>query len=160
MDVSVLSFLSLTSMVSWVSAWVGVVRRSICGSNWFMGINVVCGYRLGLWVSVWLCVGFSTVVLWFVGISMGQFVWFLLSFAMVWFLIWSNCFVLFVCLFVCFFFFFCCCDLWLWQVGQRWRWLLLLCWFLWKMFIIILMSYLYYFKWVALNIESLMLGVL
>ena len=72
---------------SWVSAWVGVVRRSICGSDWFVGISVVCE-SVGidvvvLWVLAWLCVGFSVVVLWFVDISMGQFVLFLLNFAVV-----------------------------------------------------------------------------
>ena len=36
--------------------------------------------------------------------------------------------------------------LWLWLVRQRWRWLLLLVWILWWLFVIILMSYLYYFK--------------
>ena len=46
-----------------------------------------------------------------------------------------------------FFFFFSCCGLWLWLVGQWWRWPLLLCWFLWWMYIIILLSCLYYFKW-------------
>ena len=38
----------------------------------------VRGYRLGLWVSVWLGRGYQrgyvVVVLWFVGISVGRFV--------------------------------------------------------------------------------------
>ena len=56
--------------------------------------------------------------------------------------------------------FFSCYSLLLWLVGWQWRWLLLLCWFLWWLFIIILMSYLYYFKGVAKKIEYLILGVL
>ena len=53
--------------------------------------------------------------------------------------------------------------LWLWLVGRRWwrlRWLLMLVWILWWLFIIILMSYLYHFKGVAKNIDALMLDVL
>ena len=75
--------------------WVGVVRGSICGSNWFMGISVVCGsvgidlvcgYRCGcvvgisvvmswlccgLWVSAWVEVVHGSICGsdWFVGIS-------------------------------------------------------------------------------------------
>ena len=89
--------LSLLSFVSWVNWFVGIGMgqsglrvdlwfRLVCGS---MGINLVCGYWCGCAVDI------SVVVLWFVGFSMGQFVWFLLSFAVVWFLIWSDCFVLF-----------------------------------------------------------------
>ena len=53
--------------------------------------------------------------------------------------------------------------LWLWLAGRQWwqwRWLLLLVWTLWRLFNIILISYLYYFKWVVKNIDALMLGEL
>ena len=50
-----------------VSRFVGTIGLWV--SVWFVGIDVVV-----LWVLVWLCVGFGVVVLWFMGISMGQFV--------------------------------------------------------------------------------------
>ena len=68
----------------WVDLWVQLVRGYRRGSNWFMGIGVVCGsmgiglvcgYRCGCAVGISMAVsGFELVVLWFVGISMGQFV--------------------------------------------------------------------------------------
>ena len=68
----------------------------------FVGISVVV-----LWVSTWGCaVGIGVVVLWFMVIGVGQFIWFFLSCAVLWFIIWFDCFALFfVCLF-CFVFFF------------------------------------------------------
>ena len=156
---------------------IGVVRG-------FVGISMVCGYQRGC------AVGIGVVMLWFMGIGMGRFVWFLLSCAMVWFLIWSNCFcfVLFVCLFLFLFLFFvfvflvvvggcklrsgrgtllgdvffiffpCCYGLWLWLVGVTMEVVEVADAIV--LFIINLMNYLYYFKWVAKNIESLMLGIL
>ena len=62
--------------------WVRLIYGYWRESNWFVSIGVVHGYWLGLWVSMWLCygyqcgcaMGFGVVVLWFVGISVGQFV--------------------------------------------------------------------------------------
>ena len=57
------------------------------------------------------------------------------------------------------FFFFCYRGLWLSLMGQQWKWYcccIMMIWFLWLMFISILMSYLYYFKWVAKIINFLL----
>ena len=123
---SPLCFCSLFSLFP-VGGFVGqLVYGYQRGSEWFMGRFVgliglwVLVWFVGSWVSVWLCVGFGVVVLWFAGINMGQFFWFLLSFAVVWFLIWFDCFVLFYFLFFrffCFIFFF--CGWWL-QV-EKWK---------------------------------------
>ena len=102
---SLLCFCSIFSL-SLVIGFVGwLVLGYKCGSKWFAGRFVgligswVSAWFVGLWVSAWF-VGIGVVVLWvlawlFVGFSVGQFVWFLLSFAMVWFLIWSFFFFFF-----------------------------------------------------------------
>ena len=133
----------------------------------------VHGYQLGLWVLVWLCRGYQRGCVVVHGFQHGSICLISIKFCcgLISDLVRLFCFVLFfVFLFVFFFLYFfamvggcrlrtrrrrllgagffflsCCCDLWLWLVGRRWRWLLL-CWFLWRLFIIILMSYLYDFK--------------
>ena len=50
-------------------------------------------------------------------------------------------------------------GLWLSLMGQQWKWYcccIMMVWFLWLMFISILMSYLYYFKWIAKIINFLL----
>ena len=169
-SISILSFLSSPVSGSWVLTRVWLLCGSICGFDWFVG----------LWVLAWF-VGISVVVLWVStcgcavvhGYQRGSIclisvklcyglifdlVWlFFLFFFLLWLVVagweveeeayWGMGFF--------FFFFPCYCGLWLWLVGATVEVVDAI-----VLFIIILMSYLYYFKWVAKNIESLMLSIL
>ena len=41
--------------VGLIGSWV----RVVCGFDWFVVIGVVRGYRLGLWISMWLRCGYQ-----------------------------------------------------------------------------------------------------